>query len=87
MGRGEAGRAMSYRTVQVELENGQVRATGEESLPARAHALLTILDSPTIEQETKGESLAARVEDLAGIGNGIHTDLSCRKAHLDDFGR
>ena len=34
---------MSYKTVEVELENGRVTPQGSESLPARAHALLTIL--------------------------------------------
>jgi hypothetical protein len=37
---------MSYRTVEVELENGRVRPRGKEDLPAKAHALLTILESP-----------------------------------------
>jgi hypothetical protein len=35
---------MSYKTVEVELENGRVRPSGSETLPARAHALLTFLD-------------------------------------------
>jgi len=35
---------MSYRTVEVELEAGRVRPCGTESLPDKAHALLTILE-------------------------------------------
>jgi len=34
---------MSYKTLGVELENGWVHSSGEEPLPAHAHALLTIL--------------------------------------------
>jgi hypothetical protein len=34
---------MSYKTLEVELENGVVRPAGSEILPAKAHALLTIL--------------------------------------------
>jgi len=36
---------MSYRTVEVELDNGRVRAREPEALPAKARALLTVLDS------------------------------------------
>jgi hypothetical protein len=35
---------MSYKTVEVELENGHVRPSGPDILPAKAHALLTLLD-------------------------------------------
>ena len=34
---------MSYRTVEVEIDHGQVLPTGAESLPAQASGLLTIL--------------------------------------------
>ena len=36
---------MSYKTVEVLPENGQVRPAGSETLPAKARALLTLLDS------------------------------------------
>jgi hypothetical protein len=79
---------MSYKTLEVELENGRVHPAGGESLPTNAHALLTILtaQTPTQPVPTNG-SLAERVADLAGIGRGQHTDLSSNRAHLDDFGR
>jgi hypothetical protein len=35
---------MSYTTVEVELENGRVSPRGNATLPAKAHALLTILE-------------------------------------------
>ncbi len=35
---------MNYKTVEVELDNGRVHAAGAESLPVKAHALLTILE-------------------------------------------
>ena len=35
---------MSNKTVEVELDNGYVRPSGSDILPARAHALLTLLD-------------------------------------------
>jgi len=59
-----------------------------ESLPASAHALLTILttDAPDTPPPADG-SLAERVADLAGIGRGEHSDLSTNHTHLDDFGR
>jgi hypothetical protein len=35
---------MSYTTVEVELDHGRVWPRGSAALPARAHALLTILE-------------------------------------------
>ncbi|HXP61195.1 MAG TPA: hypothetical protein VN829_11930 [Dongiaceae bacterium] len=79
---------MSYRTLEVELENGRVRPRGGEPLPPKAHALLTILSPPSSEpDETAGPSIADLAGELVGIGTGTHTDLSSNKAHLDDFGR
>lgn len=77
---------MSYKTLEVELENGCVRPSGTETLPAKAHALLTILTA-TGKAEVASGSLADRVADLAGIGRGEYADLSTNQAHLDDFGR
>lgn len=76
---------MSFRTLEVELENGVVHPSGNEKLPAKAHALLTIL-SPPPTAPPQG-SLADRVKHFRGIGNGTHTDLSTNKAHMDDFGK
>jgi|GEM_PF-1921409 len=79
---------MSYQTLEVELENGRVAPCGQESLPPRAHALLTILGPAASETtDNAGPSIAELAGDLVGIGNGTHTDLSTNKAHLDDFGR
>jgi hypothetical protein len=36
---------MSYRTVEVELDSGRVRPRGSDTLPTKATALLTILES------------------------------------------
>lgn len=77
---------MSYKTVEVELENGWVHPFGAEVLPAKAHALLTILAAPGNGEAANG-NLAERVADLAGIGRGEHSDLSTNKTHLNDFGR
>ena len=81
---------MSYKTVEVELEDGRVRPSGAESLPPKAHALLTILKPVAAEPasgELAGPSLADLGADFLGIGNGTHTDLSTNKAHLDDLGQ
>ena len=51
---------MSYRTVEVELEDGRVTPHGAEPLPARAHALLTLLPSngaPPAASRTSGSGL------------------------------
>jgi hypothetical protein len=79
---------MSYKTLDVELENSLVRPAGSESLPAKAHALMTILSSaPSAAAEAPAGSLADLVQDFCRIGNGSHTDLSTNKGHLDDFGK
>ena len=79
---------MSYKTLEVELENGVVHPAGSETLPAKAHALLTILTSaPVIAAALPAGSLADLAPDFCGIGNGAHTDLSTNKRHLDDFGK
>jgi len=36
---------VSYKTLEVELENGRVHPRGAETLPPSGHALLTLLDS------------------------------------------
>lgn len=36
---------MSYRTLEVELEEGRVRPRGSETLPPKGHGLLTLFDS------------------------------------------
>ena len=79
---------MSYKTVEVQLENGVVHAAHSESLPAKAHALLTILDVPAADPSTAPTtSLADLAQDFFGIGNGTHSDLSTNRQHLADFGR
>ena len=58
---------MSYKTVEVELENGHVRPSGSETLPAKARALLTLLDyAPPAPAETCRE-LAERWSALAKL--------------------
>jgi hypothetical protein len=79
---------MSYKTLEVELENGRVRPSGSETLPAKAHALLTILTPVApVEPFTASGSLADCVAEFAGIGTGKHDDLSTNRSHLADFGR
>ena len=82
---------MSYQTLEVELENGRVRPNGPESLPPKAHALLTILKAAEIgatkPMPAERGSLAERAAHLKGIGRGEYTDLSTNKRHLDDFGK
>ena len=79
---------MSYKTLEVELGDGRVRPNSTESLPPKAHALLTILDEgQPAPPPADGVSLGDRVRNLCGIGRGEYTDLSTNKAHMDDFGR
>jgi hypothetical protein len=72
---------MSYKTLEVELENGRVHPSGAEPLPDHAHALLTILtlgspaavapaDSPLVERPSVAltcAELADRWESLSKL--------------------
>jgi hypothetical protein len=79
--------AMNYKTVEVELENGQVHAAGAETLPAKAHALLTILSPQPVRSEAPAKSLGKAMRDLEVVGRGEFTDLSTNPRHMDDFGK
>jgi hypothetical protein len=78
---------MSYKTVEVELENGRVRAAGAEILPDKAHALLTILSPQGVESEAPAKSLGKAMRELGVVGRGEFTDLSTNPRHMDDFGK
>jgi hypothetical protein len=79
--------AMSYKTVEVELENGRVHAAGAETLPNKAHALLTILSPQVVKSETPAKSLGKAMRELEVMGRGEFTDLSTNPRHMDDFGK
>jgi hypothetical protein len=79
---------MSYQTLEVDLENGRVRPRGTDALPAKARALLTIVEEEKPPADTEPEcSLAERVRRFEGIGRGEFTDLSTNKEHLHDMGQ
>jgi hypothetical protein len=78
---------MSYQTLEVELEHGQVRTRQAEALPAKARALLTILSSSAGPSPKPTRSLGDALRELAVEGRGEWSDLSTNKAHLDDFGK
>lgn len=78
---------MSYQTVEVDLENGRVRPRGSESLPAKARALLTIVESVQAPSGNVARTMGEALRELNVIGQGNFTDLSTNKAHLDDLGR
>jgi hypothetical protein len=67
---------MNYKTVEVELENGRVHAAGAETLPDKAHALLTILSSHVVKSEAPSKSLGEAMRELGIMRRGEFTDLS-----------
>ena len=78
---------MSYKTLEVELENGRVHAAGAETLPDKAHALLTILTPEIAKTEAPTKSLGQAMRELGVQGRGEFTDLSTNPRHMDDFGK
>jgi len=70
------------------LENGRVQPCGAEALPARAHALLTILEGrPAKPAAAPARTLGQAMRELGVLGRGDFVDLSTNQAHLDDFGK
>jgi hypothetical protein len=51
---------MSYKTVEVELDDGRVLPSGSEILPRKARALLTLLESNTSRAARTCGELAER---------------------------
>jgi hypothetical protein len=78
---------MNYKTVEVELENGRVRAAGAETLPDKAHALLIILSPQAVKPEAPAKSLGQAMRQLEVMGQGEFADLSTNPRHMDDFGK
>jgi hypothetical protein len=78
---------MSYKTLEVELENGRVHAAGAETLPEKAHALLTILSPQAAKPEPPAKSLGTAMRELGVMGRGEFTDLSTNPRHTDDLGK
>ena len=78
---------MSFQTLEVELENGRISPCGSECLPAKAHALLTILEGPSdMPVVVPTQTLGQAMRELGVRGRGEFTDLSTNKAHMADFG-
>jgi hypothetical protein len=78
---------MSYQMLEVPLENGRVRPRGAESLPEKARALLTIVESMQVSPGNPARTMGDALRELDVMGRGEYTDLSTNKAHLDDLGR
>ena len=78
---------MSYQTLEVDLENGRIRPRGAELLPAKARALLTIMEPVPEPSSDSARTLGDALRELKVINDGTYTDLSTNKAHLDDLGR
>lgn len=76
---------MSYKTVEVELENGHVHPSGSETLPAKAHALLTILDSSAPNGSTPLHPSAAGLRRLLGSPDFKLTPEQFRASMEADF--
>lgn len=58
-----------------------------DALPAKARALLTIVESVDLDSKDAARTLGEALRELKVVGRGEFTDLSTNKAHLDDLGR
>lgn len=77
---------MSYKTLEVVLENGRVLSSDEETLPVRGRALLTLLDSSAPHPARTCAELAERWSDLEPLpkeeANAFADDLEHARTHL-----
>lgn len=77
---------MSYKTLEVELDNGRVHPCGMETLPANAHALLTLLDSSAPSTARTCSELADRWSALNRLpldeANAFADDIDQSRANL-----
>lgn len=76
---------MSYKTLEVELENGVVHPTGAETLPAKASALLTILDSASPNGATPLQPPAGGLNRLLSSPDFALTPEQFRASMKADF--
>ena len=58
---------MSYKTLEVVLKNGRVLPRDDDTLPARARALLTLLDSGAAPPARTCAELAKRWAELESL--------------------
>lgn len=77
---------MSYKTLEVELDNGRVHPCGPESLPANGRALLTLLDSGALLVASTCNELAERWDKLDRLSpdeaNAFADDVEQARASL-----
>jgi hypothetical protein len=77
---------MSYKTLEVELENGRVHPSGGEVLPVKARALLTLLDAVAPSTAGTCGELAERWNNLDKLpfdeANAFADDIDSARANL-----
>ncbi len=77
---------MSYQTLKVDLDNGLVRPCGAEALPAKAHALLTLLDISTHPAVSTCAELAERWPSLEKLplyeARAVADDMELARSNL-----
>jgi hypothetical protein len=77
---------MSYKTLEVELDNGRVHPCGAETLPAKARALLTLLEPGAPRMAATCGELAERWNGLEKLppdeANAFADDVERARAHL-----
>jgi hypothetical protein len=76
---------MNYRTVEVELEHGRVRARNAEALPPKASALLTILESSGHNAEVLRESNSAGLRRFLAKSDFFLTAQQFKASMDSDF--
>jgi hypothetical protein len=77
--------SMSYKTLEVELENGRVHPSGSEALPTKAHALLTILSQAVSAASKSSRSPAAGLTRFLSQPDFSLTAAQFRESMESDF--
>ena len=64
-----------YTTIEADIENGQIRSSDLQKLPASAHVLITLLDERTKEKQYNFSQLSGR---LKWKGNAVEEQQKLR---------
>ena len=76
---------MSYQTLEVELDHGQIRPRQAETLPAKARALLTILEARDADAPTPAQTPGAGLQRFLSQRDFSLTPEQFRASMTADF--
>lgn len=75
------------KTITIKIPDGVFEWLSSNARRRKQTAAELARATLTAAAQANGGTFGELMADLAGIGEGKHSDLSTNKKHLDDFGR